>query len=128
MDTITLSCPICGFDSALISSGHEPYVDKDGNLQYTPTLYRVQCKDVYCKCSTGKYEIGWMAIEAWSKRTGNKIKPKTGHWIEHEWAEEVGEYLISNYECSECHTWKREDSSYCPDCGIKMKGVVKGES
>lgn len=43
-----------------------------------------------------------------------------GHWIEHEWAEEVEGRLISNFECSCCHTWKRDESSYCPDCGARM--------
>ena len=45
---------------------------------------------------------------------------KTGYWIEHEWAEEVGGILVSNYECSECHCWKREASDYCPNCGADM--------
>lgn len=43
-----------------------------------------------------------------------------GHWIEHEWAEEVEGLLISNYECSECHGWERKTSNYCPNCGAKM--------
>lgn len=46
------------------------------------------------------------------------------HWIEHKWAEEDNGLLISNYECSNCHTWKREKSDYCPDCGCKMTEVT----
>lgn len=49
---------------------------------------------------------------------------KHGYWIKHESAEEYNGYLISNYECSECHCWKREDSKYCPECGLKMDGDV----
>ena len=45
-----------------------------------------------------------------------------GHWIEHEWAEEVEGQLISNFECSECNGWERKTSSYCPNCGAKMDG------
>ena len=45
---------------------------------------------------------------------------KEAHWIEHKRAEEDNWLLVSNYECSNCHTWKRENSDYCPDCGCKM--------
>lgn len=48
-----------------------------------------------------------------------------GKWMEHEWAEEVGGLLISNYECSECHSWERSASNYCPNCGVKMDEVEK---
>ena len=49
-------------------------------------------------------------------------KVKHGHWIEHQWAEESEGLLISNFECSQCHDWKREKSDYCPNCGAKMDG------
>lgn len=47
---------------------------------------------------------------------------KVGKWIEHKWAEEAGGFLISNYECSHCHSWERKKSYYCPNCGAKMEG------
>jgi len=56
---------------------------------------------------------------------------KTGRWIEHEWAEKVGGtngMLISNYECSECHCWKRETSDFCPHCGADMIGGSNGKN
>ena len=46
-----------------------------------------------------------------------------GEWIEHKWAEEVEGLLISNYECSECHSWERRASDFCPNCGARMKGA-----
>ena len=48
---------------------------------------------------------------------------KVGHWIEHEWAQELdGEgYLISNFECDKCHAWAGADYDYCPNCGVKME-------
>lgn len=49
-------------------------------------------------------------------------QPRAGHWIEHKWAEEANEMLISNYECSECHYWERYDSNFCPNCGADMRG------
>jgi hypothetical protein len=52
-----------------------------------------------------------------------EAEQKEAHWIEHKWAEEDNGLLISNYECSNCHTWKREKSDYCPDCGCKMTEV-----
>ena len=45
-----------------------------------------------------------------------------GKWIEHKWAEESCDGLISNYECSECHSWFREWGHYCSDCGARMDG------
>ena len=43
------------------------------------------------------------------------------HWIRHENADIVDGYLVPNFECSECHSWKKDDSDYCPDCGAKME-------
>lgn len=55
-----------------------------------------------------------------------KLKRKEAKWFEHPWAEESPYgYLISNYECTHCHTWKADDSDYCPDCGYKMTEVIK---
>lgn len=51
----------------------------------------------------------------------------TGEWIEHKWAEEVEGLLISNYECSECHSWERNARDYCPSCGAKMRGKYNGD-
>lgn len=48
-----------------------------------------------------------------------------GEWIEHEWAEESEGMLISNFECSGCHTWKREKSNFCPECGADMRKKVE---
>ena len=45
-----------------------------------------------------------------------------GWWIEHEWAEEENGLLISNFECSACHGWVRNESDYCPNCGARMDG------
>lgn len=44
-----------------------------------------------------------------------------GEWIEHKQAEEVDGHLISNYECSCCHSWKRENTDFCPNCGADMR-------
>lgn len=46
---------------------------------------------------------------------------KKGHWIRHEYADIVEGYYVPNYECSECHSWKRDDSDFCPDCGTDMR-------
>ena len=42
------------------------------------------------------------------------------HWIIHERAEEVEGRLISNYECSHCHEWFRDNRRRCGECGAKM--------
>jgi predicted amidophosphoribosyltransferase len=49
-----------------------------------------------------------------------------GRWIEHEWAEEENGLLVSNYECSVCHSWERDEGYYCPNCGAKMDGDGNG--
>lgn len=46
------------------------------------------------------------------------------YWIKHEYAEEVDGYLIPNYECSNCHSWLRDNRNYCGDCGARMKDLV----
>lgn len=50
-----------------------------------------------------------------------KTEPKRGEWLEHEWAEEIEGLIISNYECSECHSWGRDESNFCPNCGADMR-------
>ena len=52
---------------------------------------------------------------------------QTGQWIVHENADIIDGYYVSKYECSCCHTWKDDDSNFCPDCGIKMCGAVMKE-
>ena len=49
------------------------------------------------------------------------VQPRNGKWIEHEWAEKRGEILISNYECTVCGEWVRENSDFCPNCGADMR-------
>ena len=44
------------------------------------------------------------------------------YWIRHEWAEEVEGILISNYECSHCHEWFRDNRGHCGECGARMDG------
>ena len=54
------------------------------------------------------------------KEYEKESKKKTGYWIRHDSAEEANGRLIPNFECSECHAWKKEMSGYCPDCGIRI--------
>lgn len=75
-------------------------------------------KDYFERTEKGRADAFKMGVEIGRKR-------KRGKWIEHEWAEEVGGMLVSNYECSECLCWKREASDFCPNCGSEMRG---GES
>ena len=49
------------------------------------------------------------------------------HWIRHEWAEEVEDRLIPNYECSHCHEWFRDNRRRCGECGAKMDEAVKDD-
>lgn len=47
---------------------------------------------------------------------------RRGRWIRHDYADLVDGYYVPNYECSVCHTWKQDDSDYCPDCGSLNDG------
>lgn len=51
-----------------------------------------------------------------------------GEWIEHKCAEEVGAWLISNFECSQCHMWNRNKRDFCPECGADMRKKVSDGS
>lgn len=44
------------------------------------------------------------------------------HWIRHDYADIVDGYLVPEFECSKCHSWKKDDSDYCPNCGARMDG------
>ena len=81
-----------------------------------------------CHCPGAPYVDAGISIAIGKVCNATTIGPerKTGRWIEHEWAEEVGGMLISNYECSKCHCWKRETSDFCPDCGADMRDQGKG--
>ena len=50
-----------------------------------------------------------------------EIKCKIGQWIVHENADIIDGYYVPKYECSCCHTWKDDDSNFCPDCGTNMR-------
>lgn len=80
----------------------------------------------------GEYAMYLDVIEALKSLPSiTELKQKNGQWIEHEWAEEYDERLISNYECSECKRWNREMTDYCPNCGAKMieeKGETDGKA
>lgn len=73
--------------------------------------YSSQWKGSLCK----RYEVCKRAYDL------ARNSEEKSEWIEHKWAEEDNGLLISNYECSKCHNWKREKTEYCPECGVKMK-------
>lgn len=67
---------------------------------------------------------GW-AVTQICRLFPDAVPVRHAKWIEHEWAEESEGLLISNYECSECHTWERNESDYCPKCGARMDAERK---
>ena len=44
------------------------------------------------------------------------------YWIRHENADVFEGYEVPMFECSNCKTWKEDDSDFCPDCGADMRG------
>ena len=77
--------------------------------------------EMYCKSDEDGY-VWIIRGDAWKRIDALPSAEKQGKWIEHEWAEEYDRILISNYECSECKSWEREKTNYCPNCGARMKG------
>lgn len=63
-----------------------------------------------------------MVMEIDDAPTVDAVPVRHAHWIRHEYADIVDGYLVPEFECSECHSWKKDDSDYCPDCGAKMDG------
>lgn len=73
----------------------------------------------------GAYYIKWHFVKIKPQKRKIKLERKKAEWLEHPRAEETpAGFLISNYECTNCHTWKTDYSNYCPECGYKMKGVI----
>lgn len=79
-------------------------------------------KDIAVNFSDGPL-VG-MSGEVFAKVTAIKDVPvvkahREAHWIEHSW---IGGELseIPKYECSNCRSFQRKCSDYCPDCGFFM--------
>lgn len=75
-------------------------------------------------CSTIQYGDKWCneVYTILNAPTVDAVQVRHGHWILHENADIVDGYYVPNYECSVCHTWKQDDSDYCPDCGALNDG------
>lgn len=73
-------------------------------------------------CSTIRYGDKWCneVYTILNAPTVDAVPVRHGYWIRHENADVVDGYLVPNFECSECHSWKEDDSDYCPDCGVKL--------
>ena len=46
-----------------------------------------------------------------------------GKWIVHDYADTRDGAMIPNYECTCCHSWVENNSTYCPNCGAYMEGT-----
>ena len=88
------------------------FVYEDGDPYYLD-----EHKDLCESCYT--------ELENWWNFTP-QTERKKGHWIEY--PHEAGaNWEYSLYECSECHGWSNDDSSYCPKCGSYNGGAVLEE-
>lgn len=88
-------------------------------------FYKAQkerCGDNVPFVGTCSADNSMLYLELKKAPTIEAVEVRHGHWIKHKWAEESYDGLISNYECSECHSWFREWGHYCSDCGAKMDG------
>lgn len=47
------------------------------------------------------------------------VQPKTGRWI---FKRPPDDWIMSIYECDQCHCWEEGRTNYCPNCGAKMDG------
>lgn len=81
------------------------------------------CKTGYRSCEYDRIYskmdfCGWLD----DAPTVDAVPVRHGRWIRHDYADIVDGYYVPEYECSECHSWKKGDSDYCPDCGARMDG------
>lgn len=63
------------------------------------------------------FKLAIRSLKSWDEDVAPVVH---GKWIIRRNSQISHERLITNYECSICHTWSRYHSNYCPDCGAKM--------
>ena len=63
-------------------------------------------------------------VMAEARKKVDDDKPKAGRWIADadSWFDIFP--AVNGYRCSECNTLNIDESSYCPNCGAKMKSEV----
>ena len=81
-------------------------------------------KELSAKYNKREFAIGFVGVKSILENLPS-VQPRKGKWIEHEWAEKYGGCLISNYECSVCGEWVRENSDFCPNCGADMRSKAR---
>lgn len=90
-------------------------------VESTDWYHQNQNGDMVSGANSDEHQAWYKADDIYKVLEEIPSVAKRGKWIEHKHAEEYNGTLISNYECSVCHTWKRETSNYCPDCGRLMR-------
>ena len=82
-----------------------------------------------CTAFASEGEAVWMVglpngcfCEMYAPREEKQIEVVYGEWITRKNSQMSYNHLITNYECSVCHTWSRYHSNYCPNCGARMDG------
>jgi len=106
-------------DMAIEALEHINDLNKKGFVFISNEAYDDLCR----KAKSSEERTQTHECDGSEHETHEERTTKVGHWIEHEWAEELdGEgYLISNFECDKCHAWAGADYDYCPNCGVKME-------
>lgn len=59
-DIILKPCPFCGIDAGVFMTGFQH--------DYLKEMYRIQCKNMYCKIQTPLSDDGQGLVDLWNKR------------------------------------------------------------
>lgn len=80
------------------------------------------CKDYGREISDEHIAKLVRAVMRESRKKMDDQEPKTGHWQvdTDSWVDIFP--AVNGYRCSECNALNIEESSYCPNCGVKMEG------
>ena len=121
------SCDQCQFREHRAVNANKQVLDVDRLMEELENLGTDMCE--HYELSKEKPIRGYSqkviqeAIEACQDHAEEVV----GVCIEHEWAEEENDRLISNFECPFCHEWHRENAvkTYCSQCGKPIKIVHK---
>jgi Lar family restriction alleviation protein len=94
-------CPFCG-GKAIVEGHHNRFME----------WYLCSCPECHVSQTGNEYGFKFEAIEAWNRRTENVAPVVYGRWIKGS----------SNPYCSECFVECRDETPFCPNCGVKMDG------
>ena len=116
-------CAKCKFREYNMLSNNRKVVDVDKFMETLEDEGPDVCEHYELSETLHGYSYG--RIKEVVKSCQEPAQGIVGVCIEHEWAEEYENRLISNFECPFCGEWHRDVGTYCSNCGKPIKIVYK---